>query len=62
MINAGGQWNTYQITAQGSRLGVILNGVPIVDTTDDQFGSGPLALQYGAGTVRFRNVRIRSLD
>ena len=62
VINAGGQWNTYQITAQGSRLGVILNGVPIVDTSDDQFGSGPLALQYGAGTVRFRNVRIRSLD
>ncbi len=62
VINSGGQWNTYQIIAQGSRLGVILNGTQTVDTTDDQFGSGPVALQYGAGTVRFRNVRIRSLD
>ena len=62
VINAGGQWNTYQITARGSRLAVILNGTQMVDTTDDQFASGPFALQYGAGTVRFRNVQIRSLD
>jgi hypothetical protein len=41
---------------------VNLNGTQTVDTTDDQFTSGPIALQYGAGIVRFRNVRIRSLD
>ena len=62
VINTGGQWNSYEITAQGSRLVVILNGTQTVDTTDDQFVSGPFALQYGAGTVRFRNVQIRSLD
>ena len=62
VINAGGRWNTYAITAQGSRLVVVLNGTQTVDTTDDQFTSGPIALQYGAGTVRFRNVRVRSLD
>ena len=62
VINAGGRWNTYAITAQGSRLVVVLNGTQTVDITDDQFTSGPIALQYGAGTVRFRNVQIRSLD
>ncbi|MCH7855884.1 MAG: DUF1080 domain-containing protein [Gemmatimonadetes bacterium] len=62
VINAGGRWNTYAITARGSRLVVVLNGTQTVDTTDDQFTSGPIALQYGAGTVRFRNVQIRSLD
>ena len=62
VINSGGQWNTYQITALGSRLVVNLNGTQTVDTTDEQFTSGPIALQYGAGIVRFRNVRIRSLD
>ena len=62
MINAGGQWNSYEITARGNRLVVVLNGTQVVDTTDDQFASGPIALQYGAGTVRFRNVRIRSFD
>ncbi len=62
VINAGGQWNTYHITARGSQLAVILNGTQLVYTSDDQFASGPFALQYGAGTVRFRNVKIRPLD
>ncbi len=62
VINTGGQWNTYHITAQGSRLIVSLNGDEMIDTTDDQFASGPVALQYGAGVVRFRNVQIRALD
>ncbi len=61
VINSGGQWNAYEITAQGSRLVVVLNGTQTVDTRDEQFASGPFALQYGAGTVRFRNVRIRPL-
>ena len=62
VIMTGGQWNSYRITARGSRLIVVLNDMQLVDTTDDQFASGPLALQYGAGTVRFRNVQIRALD
>ncbi|MGD2047539.1 MAG: DUF1080 domain-containing protein, partial [Gemmatimonadota bacterium] len=62
VINTGGQWNSYRITARGSRLVVVLNGTQTVDTTDDQFSSGPIALQYGTGTVGFRNVRIRTLD
>ena len=49
VINAGDQWNSYQITARGSRLVVVLNGTQLVDTTDDQFASGPFALQYGGG-------------
>ena len=59
VINTGGQWNSYEIRAQGSRLMVTLNGTQTVDVTDDQFSEGPIALQYGAGTVRFRNVQIR---
>jgi len=62
VIMTGGRWNSYRITARGSRLVVVLNDTQLVDTTDDQFASGPIALQYGAGTVRFRNVQIRSLD
>ena len=62
VINAGGRWNTYEITARESRLVVVLNGTQTVDATDDQFRSGPIALQYGAGTVRFRDVQVRSLD
>jgi hypothetical protein len=61
VINAGGQWNTYEITARGEHLMVTLNGTQVVDVEDSQFASGPIALQYGAGVVKFRNVRIRTL-
>ena len=61
IIDAGNQWNTYEITAQGSRLRVELNGSVTVDIEDDTYSDGPFALQYGAGIVKFRNVRIRPL-
>jgi hypothetical protein len=62
MINAGGRWNTLVITAKGTRMTVVLNGVTTVrDAEDAKFARGPIALQYGAGVVRFRNVRIRPL-
>jgi len=61
VINTGGRWNTYDITAQGSKLTVILNGTKVVETENSDHVRGPIALQYGAGTVKFRNVRIRTL-
>ncbi len=60
-IDAADQWNTYEISAEGSRLVVRLNGILTVDIEDEKFASGPIALQYGAGIVRFRNVHIRPL-
>jgi len=61
IIDAAGQWNTYEITAQGSRLIIELNGVVTVDIDDSTYAEGPFALQYGSGVVRFRNVEIREL-
>jgi hypothetical protein len=58
-VYTGGQWNRLKITADGTRLHVTLNGRTMVDTEDSRFASGPIALQYAAGTVMFRNVRIR---
>jgi hypothetical protein len=60
-IDAGGQWNTFEITARGPRLTVVLNGVQTVDVEDGQFTDGPIALQAGGGTVRFRTVQVRRL-
>jgi hypothetical protein len=57
-INAGGQWNTYEIVAQGSHLMITLNGQKTVDIMDTKFASGPFTLQYGRGIVRFKNVQI----
>jgi hypothetical protein len=59
-VYTGGQWNRMKIAADGSRLQVTLNGRAMVDTKDSRFSSGPIALQYAAGAVGFRNVRIRA--
>lgn len=61
VINTAGKWNSYDITMQGDRLTVVLNGVQTVDMRDDTYQSGPISLQYGAGVVNFRNVRIEAL-
>ena len=62
VILTGGKWNTYDISAKGPKMTVILNGVKVVDGAEDtKHADGPLALQYGAGTVKFRNVRVRRI-
>ncbi len=59
-LETGDKWNRYEISAHGRHLVVKLNGQTTVDTDDDKFAAGPVALQYGAGRVMFRNVRIRA--
>jgi len=60
MLETGDRWNSYEISAHGRHLVVKLNGQTTVDTNDDKLAAGPFALQYGAGRVMFRNVRIRA--
>lgn len=59
MLDTANRWNTYQIAAHGKHMLVKLNGQVTVDTEDDKLAAGPIALQYAAGRVMFRNVRIR---
>ena len=61
IINTPDQWNTYDITANGDQLTVILNGITTADVSDSTYSSGPFTLQYGAGVIKFRNVRVRQL-
>jgi hypothetical protein len=61
MVNTGGKWNTIDITARGTKLTVLINNMKMVDVDDKLHASGPIALQYGAGTVKFKNVRLRKL-
>jgi hypothetical protein len=61
MPKAGGKWNTYEITAKGPHLIVVLNGTRTAEAKDTQFASGPIALQHGAGVVKFRKVQIKPL-
>ena len=61
MPKAAGKWNTYEITVQGPHLVVVLNGQKTADVQDSKHLEGPLALQYGAGVVKFRKVQIKPL-
>jgi 3-keto-disaccharide hydrolase len=61
VVDAAGKWNTYEITAKGPQLTVRLNGTLTAQGEDGKMTSGPIALQYMAGTVRFRRVQIRRL-
>jgi hypothetical protein len=63
MPKAGGKWNVYEITAQGPKFTVTLNGTKTVDGVEDsKFASGRIALQYGAGVVKFRKVQVKPIN
>jgi Domain of Unknown Function (DUF1080) len=61
MPKAGNRWNVYEITARGDHFFVVLNGQKTVDAHDGKNKAGPIALQNGGGTVRFKRVDIRRL-
>jgi hypothetical protein len=61
MPTAGGQWNTFEITAKGRDITVVLNGETTAELRSGLFEAGPIALQHGSGTIRFRKVAIRPL-
>lgn len=61
MPKAANRWNTYEITARGEELTVVLNGVQTVQARDARFASGPIALQHAAGLIKFRRVELRPL-
>jgi hypothetical protein len=68
MPKAGGKWNTYEITAKGSHLIVVLNGTKTVDVQHAQFIEGPISLQFSnrekgtpGGAIKWRKVQIRPL-
>ena len=61
MPKAGGKWNVYEITLKGPHLMVVLNGQKTVDMQDSKLKSGPIALQWGRGVIKFRKVEIKPI-
>jgi hypothetical protein len=60
-FKATNKWSTMVITAKGPRMTVTMDGVQAVDVNDTAFTSGPIALQYNAGTIKFRKLMIKRL-
>ena len=56
---AGGRWNTFEITADGPRLVVVFNGQTTVEIRDTKYARGPIALQSSGGLIRFRKVLVQ---
>ena len=61
MPKAGGKWNTFEITAKGRQITVVLNGQKTAELNNGLFPEGPFGLQHGAGTIKFRKVAIKPL-
>ncbi len=61
MPKAGGKWNTFDITVKGSHLVVVFNGQKTVDVEDSKLVSGPIALQWGSGVIKFSKLQIKPL-
>ncbi len=59
---AGGKWNVMEITAKGNQLTVKLNGEIVASATDNRLKDGFIALQYGSGIIKFRNIYIKNLS
>lgn len=64
---AAGKWNTFVITAKGTHLQVVLNGVETVTIYDSKFANGPFSLQFGnhgkqpGGAIKWRKVEVKEL-
>ncbi|MFZ1106490.1 MAG: DUF1080 domain-containing protein [Hyphomicrobiaceae bacterium] len=62
MTKAGGKWNTYEITAKGRQITVVLNGKKTAELNQNEmFVEGPITLQHGGGVIKFRKVAIKPL-
>ena len=61
MPKAGGKWNTIEVTAKGRDITVVLNGQTTATLRNGMFDEGPIALQHGAGAVKFRKVEVKPL-
>lgn len=57
------KWSTYRIKNEGDHLQVWINDIMMVDIKDHDLKEGPIALQaYEEGVVKFRNIRILTLN
>ncbi|TMH01982.1 MAG: DUF1080 domain-containing protein [Betaproteobacteria bacterium] len=50
-----------RVAAQGAHLVLVLNGQKTVDVQDGKLAEGPIALQWGQGTIKFRKVQVKPL-
>jgi hypothetical protein len=60
--NEPGEWNRYEITVDGDRITLILNGKNVNEATDVDVRPGRIGLQSEGGVIHFRTVTLTPLD
>ena len=54
--NAAGEWNVYDITCDGDKIELIVNGVVQNIASESSLRSGRISLQSEGGPIEFRNI------
>jgi hypothetical protein len=60
--NEPGEWNRYEITADGDRITLILNGKKVNEATGCDIRPGRIGLQSEGGVIHFRTVALTPLE
>jgi len=60
--NEPGEWNRYEITAEGERISVVLNGKLVNEATGCEVRPGRIGLQSEGGVIHFRKVDLTPLE
>ena len=59
--NEPGEWNRYEITAEGGTITVVLNGLTVNEATGCDVRPGRIGLQSEGGVIHFRTVMLTPL-
>ena len=56
------KWNSYKVKCEKNRIQVWIDGISILDVTDEDHKEGYICLQArGTGKIKFRNIKVREL-
>lgn len=62
VVPESGDWQSYEVTAEGGHFVVRLNGRQVLDYTDrSPVGRGYIGLQFRSGKIEFRNIKLKPL-
>ena len=56
-----GEWNTYDMTAQGRTITLSVNGKVVNEYTQTEILEGYVALEAEGYRIEFRNIRVKPL-
>ncbi len=60
--NKAGEWNKYEITADGDRITLLVNGRKVNEATGCDVRAGKIGLQSEGGVIHFRNVTLTPIE